>query len=214
MADPNVPGTTPPANNGGTGDTPPAGNTGGTGTQPPANNGATGTTPPDTNGGTSGKAETVPFGKFHAANESLKAANAKIAEFEAAEAAATEKKALEAGEHQKVIDSLKPDAERAKTLEASLTKYLDAELAKIPEEKKPLIPAGLSVEAQLDYIATNRSLLVDSTPNNIGHGTNPSAGAGSTGKTFTVSQISDPKFYAENRIEILKAQKLGNIKEG
>lgn len=63
-----------------------------------------------------------------------------------------EQEALARGEHQKVIEALKPQAEQAERYKQTLQKYLDAEIAGIPEDKRLLVPKG-DIESQLEWIA-------------------------------------------------------------
>lgn len=60
------------------------------------------------------------------------------------------------GEYQKLIDSLKPKAERVETLEATLQRYLEAELQAIPEDKRDIFPEGLDVTTKLEIIARGK----------------------------------------------------------
>jgi seryl-tRNA synthetase len=71
--------------------------------------------------------------------------------------------ALARGEHQKVIEALKPQAEQAERYKATLQKYLDAEIAGIPEDKRLLVPKG-DIESQLEWIALAKQSGVFSAP--------------------------------------------------
>lgn len=93
----------------------------------------------------------IPKSRFDEVNNRAKAAERKLAQLEAAEAQRLEQEQLAKGEHQKVIDALKPKAERAEALEAALQTYYEAELAGVPEDKRGLIPDG-DVTTRLDWL--------------------------------------------------------------
>jgi hypothetical protein len=59
---------------------------------------------------------------------------------------------------------------RAETLEGTLKKTLDAELAALTPEAKKLIPSKLPIEDQLDWIAANRASLTRQQAKDIGAG--------------------------------------------
>lgn len=101
--------------------------------------------------GTQNTEQTVPYSRFKEVNEAAKAAAERLAALEAAEKQRQEQEALARGEHQKVIDGLKPKAERADVLEAALKGYLDAELAELTDEQRGLVPDG-DVTAQLAWL--------------------------------------------------------------
>lgn len=84
----------------------------------------------------------IPYSRFKEVNAAKTAAEKRLAELEAADAKRKEAEALANGEFQKVIDDLKPKAERMTALEAALKTYLDAEIADIPEDKRDFIPQG------------------------------------------------------------------------
>lgn len=140
-------------------------------------------------------------------------AQQKLSEYEKAEAEAKEKAAIEAGEHQKIIDDLKPKAERADALEKVISDAVDEQLKQIPDDKKALIPDNLAPEAKFAYLAKNWKLLTG-TERNIGHPAQPGKQTQAGTETFTQSQIQDPKFYQENREAIKLAQREGRIVEG
>lgn len=127
------------------------------------------------------------------------------------EKAERDKKASE-GKLQEVIDELTPKAERAEKLERVVTTFLESAMAEIPEDKRTLIPDGLSPEDKLEYIAKNRALLIGE-KKSTNKSTNPPGNDGNGGVEFTTSQIRDPKFYRENREAINKARAEGRIKD-
>lgn len=62
------------------------------------------------------------------------------------------------------LGEVSPYKERAAKLEETLATYLEAEIERIPEDLRGLIPDELSVESKLAYIAKNRERLM-SQPN-------------------------------------------------
>lgn len=160
--------------------------------------------------------ETVPYSRFQEQNTQLKEANQRLAELDKAEQERKEAEAIAKGEHEDVIKTLKPKAERAEALEKVLTKTVDDLVEKIPEEKRKLIPNSLSVEDKLAYINDNRDLLLDAEPKkNVGTSSSPSTGDDEiTDSTiFTKAQLEDPVFYEKNRDAIIKAMREGRIKD-
>lgn len=173
-----------------------------------------GSPPPkgDTSSDSGGK---VPYERLKEKSDALKAANARIAEFEAKEADRKQKELAEKGNYEEALKELQPKAERAGKLEETIVKLVERELENIPEELRSLVPASLSPEDKLQYIADNRDILFgNEEKKTVNASTNPGGGEGDTGDkpTYTVAQISDPAFYQKNREDILLAQKEGRIK--
>src|SRR5690349_4184552 len=83
------------------------------------------------NTGDSSLRQPVPYDRFKEINDAKKRAEDQVAAYKAAEKAREDAEALAKGEYQKVIDGLKPKAERADVLESTLKGYLDAEIEKI-----------------------------------------------------------------------------------
>jgi hypothetical protein len=105
------------------------------GTQPAAN------TPP----------EAIPYSRFQEVNNEKKKLADQLQKLMDAESQRQQAEALKAGDFQKVIDDLKPKAERVDALESTLKKYLEAELATVPDQFKGLVPGG-DVTMQLEWI--------------------------------------------------------------
>lgn len=183
-------------------------------TDPKPTDPATGADPKPT--ATQGADQTVPYSRFKDTNDALKDANERLAAFEKAEQDRKDAEALQNGEHEKVIADLKPKAQRAETLEKVLKQSVESLIEQIPEEKRGLVPQSLPIEAQLEYINTNREALLGPTQlKNVGISSAASTGADDvTDSTiFTKAQIEDPEFYRKNRDAIRKAMQEGRIKD-
>jgi len=173
----------------------------------------------DTNGGNEGgenknpPPETIPYSRFSEEVSKRKALEERLSKMESDSTTARQKALEENKKFEDLYNESKPHVERAKALEAVVTRSVDELMTKIPEDKRSLIPESLTPEAKLDYIHKNYDFLTAAAGGKtIGHGTNPGGDTTST-KTFTAEQLKDPKFYAENRDEILKAQREGRIKD-
>lgn len=105
----------------------------------------------------------IPYSRFKEVNAAKTAAEKELARLKDAEARRLEAEQLARGEHQKVIDDLKPKAERAAALEATLQTYYDAEIADIPEDRRDLIPDG-DVTAKLAWVKNAKAKGVFGTP--------------------------------------------------
>lgn len=68
--------------------------------------------------------------------------------------------------------------------QSSIQNFLDAELEKIPEDKRSLIPDFSDPTEKLDYIAKNRNHLIGETVVNVGSTTQPSAPLPPSPKTY------------------------------
>jgi hypothetical protein len=84
---------------------------------------------------------------------------------------------LDQNKYKELYESTKAELEvekgrsgRADTLEGTLKKTLDAELAALTPEAKKLIPSKLPIEDQLDWIAANRASLTRQQARDIGAG--------------------------------------------
>ena len=105
----------------------------------------------------------IPYSRFEAVNERMKAAEAKNAARELEDRQREEQEAIASGEYQKVIDELRPKADRVDVLEAALNELLQAEIENIPEDKRDLVPEG-DVLTLLPWIAKLRFAGVFSAP--------------------------------------------------
>lgn len=89
-----------------------------------------------------GEPRSVPYERFAEVNKAMRQYEKQLADLQKAQAERDEKERLARGEHETIIGELKPKAERAAKLEQSLTTYLEAELADIPEDARYLFEAG------------------------------------------------------------------------
>jgi hypothetical protein len=141
----------------------------------------------------------IPKSRFDEVRLKGEAAEAKLKEIETQES-------IKKGDYEKVINDLKPEAERAKKQQEVIDQYLEVELAQIPEDKRSLIPEGDAV-TRLAYITKNKAHLISKgtvAQPNTGAPLNPTTNADTTApREFTQEQIADPKFYQENEGEIL-----------
>lgn len=112
-----------------------------------------------------------------------------------------------------------PYKERASKLEEALATYLEAEIERIPEDLRGLIPDELGVESKLAYIAKNRERLM-SQPNTpqgprVTNSVNGKVDALMQQATQEAEELckGKPKEYTEafikRRYESLKMQKYG-----
>ena len=156
--------------------------------------------------------------RFKKLNADAKEAKAELKKRADADAAAEEKRQIAAGEHQKVIDALKPQAEKATQYEERVTKIVEKRIEALPEEAKTLVPGGLSPLEKLDYIDTNFDMLMSlGKPRTVGKSTIPGrterATAGNSIVRYTTQQLLDTKFYTDNEADIKLAMKEGRIDE-
>jgi len=156
----------------------------------------------------------IPYGRFKEVNDQLKEKSDKLATFEAEDAKRKQDEQIKAGEHQKVIDELKPQAARAAELETALKAVIDAEIAAIPKDRQSLVP-DLPPEKKLAWITANRKILMGDKKSDVNHPVNPADGSpeGGDTTTFTKAQIENPAFYEKNRDAIMKALREGRIKD-
>jgi len=187
-----------------------ANGTGGNNANPGANNAGGGN---GTGGEGNKPPETVPYSRFSEEVSKRKALEERLSKMESDSETARQKALEENKKFEDLYNEAKPQVERARTLEAVVSKSVEELMTKIPEDKRSLIPESLAPEAKLDYIHKNFDFLTAAaTGKTIGHGTNPGGDTGST-QVFTAEQLKDPKFYAANRDEIQKASREGRIKD-
>lgn len=177
--------------------------------------------PPASNGDKDKDADKVPASwdevfkhpRFKQLNDTAAAAKKQLEDAEKAKQEEARKKEIEAGNFQKVIDDLTPKAKRAEELEAALNTVVEAEMNNIPEARRSMVP-DLPPEKKLEWITKNRSFLMDDKKKDVNNPMNPNDNPnGDNKQVFTIAQIKDPKFYAENRDAILKAQREGRIRD-
>lgn len=109
-----------------------------------------------------------------------KSAEERNKEYEDAERKRQEDLKMQEGKHQEVIDGLKTTnaelAQKASSLdamEATLQKYLDAEMAKVDESKRGLIPENFTTQQKLDYIVQNQAFLYSAEASKVNNPTPP-----------------------------------------
>lgn len=143
-------------------------------------------------------------------------AEEKLSKYEKDQKKEAERKAIEAGEHQKVIDELKPQAERADALEKLMEDTVTKAMESMPEENRSLVPEALTVEQKLKYIEDNRERLYGKdAPPTVGKPTNPASTTAAGGRIYTTQEIADmpPDEYAELSADIKKASAEGRIND-
>ncbi len=152
--------------------------------------------------------------RFQQLTKAASDAKAALDAREAKDKKAEEDAKLASGKHEEVINELRPKAERATTLEASIKKIVDEELKSIPDDKKTLVP-NLPPEQLLEWIASNRTLLTGKEkPRNVNRPANPPEGSEESEDqtVYTLAQIQDIKFFNDNKDKILKAQREGRVR--
>ena len=156
----------------------------------------------------------VPYDRFSEVNTKLQTANTELEKFRKDEEKRKQDAALAAGQHQTVIDSLKPLAERTPILEAAINAVIEAEIAQIPKERQSLVP-DLAPEKKLAWITANRAILMGTKKTDVNHPLKPADGSTESpdNQTFTTAQIKDPVFYQANSVAIKKAMAEGRIKD-
>lgn len=123
-------------------------------------------------------------------------------ELEKIQKAQKEKEEAELSELEKLkreLSETSPFKERATKLEETLATYLDAEIQRIPEELRGLIPDELSVESKLAYIAKNRERLMNQP--NTPQGPRVTNGSMGTPDKIKAEAIEKVKLYYPNEIE-------------
>lgn len=153
-------------------------------TLPTTNSGATaGTSSAGTQNTETSTPQTVPYDRFSQVIKERNELNDRLAKFEAAQAKRDEEDRLKRGEHEAVINELKPKAVRAETLEKTLTEYLNAELESVPEDMRFLFADG-DVADRLTKIKAAKAKGL------IGKPTAPQTDAGAMGGGKAVPQLS------------------------
>lgn len=93
-------------------------------------------------GDTPDKPQTVPYERFAEVNSRMRESEAALNKLIEEKKKRDEADMLARGEHEKVIAELRPQAERATALEATLNEYLAAEMAVVPDNMKFLFADG------------------------------------------------------------------------
>lgn len=158
-------------------------------TQQPA--GTPATTPDGAQNTNNNLPATVPYDRFKEVNDAKKAAEDRLQKLLDAEKEREMSEAQKKGDYQKIIDELKPKAERTEAVENTLKKYLADEIETIPVHLRGLIPGG-DVTMQLEWIKQAKgSGLFGSKP------TPPPTDAGAMGDPKTTVKLSpDQQAYA------------------
>lgn len=119
----------------------------------------------------------IPKERFDEINNQRKELEAKLLQIEADQKSRIEKQLEEQGKFKELNENLRAElaetklkAEKAGELEGTLEKLLAAQLEALPEQTRQLVPEKLSIQDRLDYIATNRDLLVKPAAPNTGAG--------------------------------------------
>jgi hypothetical protein len=126
----------------------------------------------------------IPYDRFKQVNDARKQAEDRLKQYEEAERKRAEDEALKRGEFEKVINDLKPQAERAAQLEEALKGYLEAELVDVPAHMRDLVPAG-DITTQLTWTRQAKAKgLFNRQPA-------PNTDAGATGDPKQALKLSD-----------------------
>ena len=133
----------------------------------------------------------IPKSRFDEVNDKAKALEARLAALETEQKAQLEAQLAEQGKYKELAEQrakqlaeAQSKADKLEAYEATLQKLLDAEVEAIPEDKRGMIPAPLSTEQKLDWIAQNKAHLVKQAPPSIGAGIR----GGSQEKSVEISQ--------------------------
>jgi len=135
---------------------------------------------------------TIPEWKFKKQYKATKEAEDRAAEAERLLAERDEADKVAQGKHQELSEQYKGERDKAVTElgtlkevnqknEETFKAMLEKELEAIPEDRRSLIPTGYSAQAQLEYIAGNRTVLTGSdgkkggTPGQPGNQNDPPA---------------------------------------
>lgn len=102
-----------------------------------------------------GQEHMIPKSRFDEVNTELKSVRAALAKLQKADEERQEAEAIAKGDHEQLIAKLRPQADRAKALEATLTEYLTAELAGIPDELQALVP-NVDITEKLRWVKEAR----------------------------------------------------------
>lgn len=139
---------------------------------------ATTTSPAGVSNTDSGNAQpekTVPYDRFAEVTRERKRLETELKKFQDAEAEAQRKAAVDRGDFDKVMNELKPKADRADKLEQKINQYLQTELETIPEQFRDLIPEQMDAADRLTWIQQAKAKGL------FGTRTAPNLDAGTTG---------------------------------
>jgi hypothetical protein len=136
--------------------------------------------------GTQNTEHMIPKTRFDEVNQAKLAAEAKLKEFQDAQAAAEQARLTEQGQFKTIAeqarqeaDALKPFKERAEAYEKAFRASNDARIARVPEAMRSLIPTTLPPHEVSAYLDANWELLTATRAPDLDAG----AGGGSGGGT-------------------------------
>lgn len=145
----------------------------------------------NTDAGTQTTSPMIPKSRFDEVNKKMRDYEKQLESLTRAQQERDQKEALDRGEHQKIIDELRPQAESAKKLNATLEKIYQAELLSVPEDMRDLIPE-LEISARIEFIQKlkTRGIFAKPTP--------PITDAGAQGNPASTVRLTDEeKQYAK-----------------
>ena len=93
------------------------------------------------------------------------------------------------------LAEVKPVAATVDEAKKVLESVLAAQVAEIPEAHRGLIPAELPVQAQLNWIAKNKTLLLKPRPFDIGAGAGNNGEAGGNGSDLSEDEVAFAKSF-------------------
>lgn len=126
----------------------------------------------------------IPRDRFNQVNEQLKEAQKALDKLTRAQQEREQQEALNRGEHEKIINELRPQAESAKRLAQAMEEIFALELQGVPEDMRDLIPGG-DVSTRLTWLknAKTRGLFTKPTP--------PITDAGAQGTPSQTVKLTD-----------------------
>lgn len=152
--------------------------------------------------------------RFKELNTAKTAAEKKLAEYEANQKKAEEEAAKQKGEFEKLYNENLPKIQGYEELNATLEGMLQAQLERIPEEKRKLVPTDYPAHKQLAWITENSDVL-GSTTTTKNAPVNPSSTTASTsGKVMHKAEdLKDPRYYEKHKADIKLAIVEGRIED-
>jgi hypothetical protein len=153
----------------------------------------------NTEPGTQTNSPMIPKSRFDEVNRKMREYEKQLESLTRAQQERDEKEALSRGEHEKIINELKPQAEAAKKMTAALEQLFTLELQGVPEDMRDLIPDG-DVSTRLTWLknAKTRGLFAKPTP--------PITDAGAQGQPVNVVKLTDEEKAAARMAGMTEAQ--------
>lgn len=105
----------------------------------------------NTDAGTQTTSPMIPKSRFDEVNKKMREYEKQLEALSRAQQEREQKEALDRGEHEKIINDLRPQAESAKKLTAALDAYFQQELMDVPEDMRDLIPDG-DLTTKIDWL--------------------------------------------------------------